>query len=578
MEYKASQTLRAEHKREKSPVKNYFLFDEKTVEFFLYGNKELRIIDVNKLKRKAAGYQESSSKNPKVTADCEEPRLTGAIRSFPDEVQLCVSSIPGASYGVCAKEHIPLGTWIGPYEGKRITSQQLTPQIDSEHLWEIFKDGNLSHFLDGSDEDDSSWMRFIRCARHTNEQNLYAFQYCGNIFYRAFKEIPPGRELLVWYDDKYPQFYGIPLGMQDYEFFRESASFARRPLKQAITSTQVSSSVDDDRKIKVFSESQEKSQKGNSRNSSTQPMQPRLVRPTLSMSNSFGREQLGSLAVTDGALHPESSREEIKRTGKNDQQTNVCFKPPVKTFSQRSFTSDIDLIQSEIRTNFTRSERSEKLLDKTYLPKKEASVLQRKESSCLNSKSLTPLTSNTTAVSSTQLTDDDQQISTRPMEGNASKSGESLERLMPALQPFLPPPLHTHINQLHYEPVGCHTSGTPIEDFGMWRCRQCFKTFTQRVSLQMHECSQPPEKPYQCGQCRLSFATPSELRSHVELHSNDKFFKCGFCSRTFSGATTLNNHIRTHTGEKPFLCEKCNRTFSQASHLARHQRVPGECV
>ena len=57
MEYKASQTLRTEHKREKSPVKNYFLFDEKTVEFFLYGNKELRIIDVNKLKRKAAGYQ-----------------------------------------------------------------------------------------------------------------------------------------------------------------------------------------------------------------------------------------------------------------------------------------------------------------------------------------------------------------------------------------------------------------------------------------------------------------------------------------------------------------------------------------
>ena len=134
-------------------------------------------------------------------------------------------------------------------------------------------------------------------------------------------------------------------------------------------------------------------------------MQPRLVRPTLSMSNSFGREQLGSLGVTDGALHPESSREEIKRTGKNDHQTNVCFTPPVKTFSQRSFTSDIDLIQSEIRTNFTRSERSEKLLDKAYLPKKEASVLQRKESSSLNSKSLTPKTFNATTVSSTQLTD-----------------------------------------------------------------------------------------------------------------------------------------------------------------------------
>lgn len=57
MENKASQTLRTEHKPEKSPVNKYFLFDEKTVEFFLYGSKELRIIDVNKLKRKAAGYQ-----------------------------------------------------------------------------------------------------------------------------------------------------------------------------------------------------------------------------------------------------------------------------------------------------------------------------------------------------------------------------------------------------------------------------------------------------------------------------------------------------------------------------------------
>lgn len=65
-------------------------------------------------------------------------------------------------------------------------------------------------------------MRFIQCARHVNEQNLYAFQYCGNIFYRAFKEVPPGTELLVWYDEKYPQFLGIPLGIQDYEFFRES--------------------------------------------------------------------------------------------------------------------------------------------------------------------------------------------------------------------------------------------------------------------------------------------------------------------------------------------------------------------
>ena len=44
---------------------------------------------------------------------------------------------------------------------------------------------------------------------------MFAFQYMGNIYYRAFKDIPEGTELLVWYDDNYPQHLGIPLEMQE---------------------------------------------------------------------------------------------------------------------------------------------------------------------------------------------------------------------------------------------------------------------------------------------------------------------------------------------------------------------------
>ena len=79
----------------------------------------------------------STSKKQKLTSGKEEPPLTNAIRSFPDEVQLCLSSLPGAIYGVCAKEHIPLGTWIGPYEGRRIPPQHNMPDIDSSYLWEV---------------------------------------------------------------------------------------------------------------------------------------------------------------------------------------------------------------------------------------------------------------------------------------------------------------------------------------------------------------------------------------------------------------------------------------------------------
>ena len=82
-------------------------------------------------------------------------------------------------------------------------------------LIQIFSDGKLSGYIDGSDENVSSWMRFIRCARHKGEQNLYAFQYLGKVFYRAFKTILPGQEMLVWYDEKYPQYLGIPAAIFD---------------------------------------------------------------------------------------------------------------------------------------------------------------------------------------------------------------------------------------------------------------------------------------------------------------------------------------------------------------------------
>lgn len=72
----------------------------------------------------------------------------------------------------------------------------------------------MSHYIDGSDVNTASWMRFIRCARHKDEQNLFAFQYNENIYYRAFKDIPYGTELLVWYDENYPMYMGIPLAVQ----------------------------------------------------------------------------------------------------------------------------------------------------------------------------------------------------------------------------------------------------------------------------------------------------------------------------------------------------------------------------
>jgi hypothetical protein len=54
-------------------------------------------------------------------------------------------------------------------------------------------------------------MRFVNCARCEDEQNVIAYQYHGEIYYRVYKEIEVEGELLVWYGDEYAEQLGIPL-------------------------------------------------------------------------------------------------------------------------------------------------------------------------------------------------------------------------------------------------------------------------------------------------------------------------------------------------------------------------------
>ena len=52
-------------------------------------------------------------------------------------------------------------------------------------------------------------MRYVNCARNEAEQNLVAYQYRSQIYYRSFKPIPAGTELLVFYGEEYAKELGI---------------------------------------------------------------------------------------------------------------------------------------------------------------------------------------------------------------------------------------------------------------------------------------------------------------------------------------------------------------------------------
>ncbi|CAL8311498.1 unnamed protein product [Merluccius merluccius] len=121
-----------------------------------------------------------------------------------------------SQYGVFTADQtgVPQGSRFGPFQGKLVNTSEIKTFDDNTLMWEVFANGRLSHFVDGRGGS-GNWMSLVKCARFPEEQNLVAVQVQGEIFYEAHKEVPPGRELLVWYGDCYVQFLGIPLNLKE---------------------------------------------------------------------------------------------------------------------------------------------------------------------------------------------------------------------------------------------------------------------------------------------------------------------------------------------------------------------------
>ena len=74
---------------------------------------------------------------------------------------------------------------------------------------QIYKEGHSHHYVDAADKNEANWMRYVNCACREEDQNLLAFQFHGEIYYRTIENISAHSELLVWYGDEYGQELGI---------------------------------------------------------------------------------------------------------------------------------------------------------------------------------------------------------------------------------------------------------------------------------------------------------------------------------------------------------------------------------
>ena len=69
-------------------------------------------------------------------------------------------------------------------------------------------------------------MGHINCSRTKDDQNLFAFQSNGEIYYHLYKDVLPGTELLVWYGDKYAKELGITTAYEGISIDNDPGSYS----------------------------------------------------------------------------------------------------------------------------------------------------------------------------------------------------------------------------------------------------------------------------------------------------------------------------------------------------------------
>ncbi|KAM9393523.1 PR domain zinc finger protein 12-like [Pholidichthys leucotaenia] len=158
----------------------------------------------------------SASPKTAFTAEVLAQSFSGEVQKLsslvlPSEVIIAQSSVPGEGLGIFSKTWIKAGTEMGPFTGRLVSPEHIDLYKNNNLMWEVFnEDGTVRYFIDASQEDQRSWMTYIKCARNEQEQNLEVVQIGSSIFYKAVETIPPDQELLVWYGNSQNTFLGIP--------------------------------------------------------------------------------------------------------------------------------------------------------------------------------------------------------------------------------------------------------------------------------------------------------------------------------------------------------------------------------
>ncbi|XP_065050970.1 zinc finger protein 678-like isoform X2 [Rhopilema esculentum] len=499
-----------------------------------------------------------------------ETTETKARASLPDGLEIRNSKIKNAGNGVFALKEIESGTRFGPYQGKKVHRSLVHDGRDTSYMWEIMRDGEICYYIDGKDESIGNWLRFINCARTESEQNLVAYQYHNDIYYRVYKNVCIGDELLVWYGDEYAVELGIENEVKQQE---EQPWFDKSKIAFCSNCENCFSSeyIEKHRKWCL----------------------------TRNVDLNSGHDDLAKNIPSLKKLKKIFSKVASKNNGNINQfGGKLSTKMPVAE-SKKSKTAPF---QSKSKDN---KEHKPYICDKCGKGFSTSGSLDTHKRIHTGEK---PYICDTCGKGFTQLgslnkhkrihTGEKPYICDKCGKGfSTSGSLDTHKRIHTGEKPYIcdtcgkgfstSGSLDTH-KRIHTgeKPYICDTCGKGFSTSGSldthkrihtgekpYICDTCGKGFSTSGSLDTHKRIHTGEKPYICDTCGKGFSTSGSLDTHKRIHTGEKPYICDTCGKGFTQLGSLNKHKRIHTGEKPYICDTCGKGFTESGHLDAHKRI-----